>query len=103
MTEQDLIYALALQHVPKIGATTAKKLINHCGSAEAVLKEKKSNLLRIDGIGTITIEGLYDAIHFEEAENDKKQSHEIEHDSIVIQVLSIYKNACNGDVGKYQK
>jgi DNA processing protein len=42
MTEQDLIYALALQHVPKIGATTAKKLINHCGSAEAVFKGKKS-------------------------------------------------------------
>ena len=45
MTDQQLIYALALQHVPKIGATTAKKLINHCGSAEAVLKEKKSKIL----------------------------------------------------------
>ena len=45
MTEQQLIYALALQHVPKIGSTTAKKLINHCGSAEAVLKEKKAKLL----------------------------------------------------------
>lgn len=70
MTEQDLIFALALQHVPKIGATTAKKLINHCGSAEAVFKEKRSNLLKIDGIGTITIEGLFDAIHIEEATNE---------------------------------
>ncbi len=70
MTEQDLIYALALQHVPKIGATTAKKLINHCGSAEAVLNEKKTNLLKIDGIGTITINGLFDTIHLEEAENE---------------------------------
>ncbi|MBV7269211.1 DNA-processing protein DprA [Winogradskyella luteola] len=72
MTEQQLIFALALQHVPKIGATTAKKLINHCGSAEAVLKEKTSNLLKIDGIGTITIEGLFDKIHLEEAENELK-------------------------------
>lgn len=70
MTEQELIYTLALQHVPKIGSTTAKKLINHCGSAEAVLKEKKHNLLKIDGIGRVTIEGLFDAIHIEEAENE---------------------------------
>ena len=70
MTDQQLIYALALQHVPKIGSTTAKKLINHCGSAEAVLKEKKSKLLKIDGIGAITIEGLFDKIHLQEAESE---------------------------------
>ncbi|MCT4630157.1 DNA-processing protein DprA [Winogradskyella sp.] len=72
MTDQDLIYALALQHVPKIGSTTAKKLINHCGSAEAVLKEKKTSLLKIDGIGIITIEGLFNSIHLEEAEHELK-------------------------------
>ncbi len=72
MTDQQLIYALALQHVPKIGATTAKKLINHCGSAEAVLKEKRSKILKIDGIGTITIKGLFDKIHLEEAEQELK-------------------------------
>ena len=70
MTEDQLIYTLALQHVPKIGATTAKKLIAHCGSAEAVFKEKKSNILKIDGIGTLTIEGLFDRSHFEEATNE---------------------------------
>ncbi len=70
MTDQQLIYALALQHVPKIGATTAKKLITHCGSAEEVLKEKKTNLLKIDGIGTVTISGLFDKIHLEEAESE---------------------------------
>ena len=70
MTDQQLIFALALQHVPKIGGTTAKKLINHCGSAEAVLKEKKSNLLKIDGIGTITIDGLFNKTHLEDAENE---------------------------------
>ena len=44
MTENELIYTLALQHVPKIGATTAKKLIAHCGSAALVLKEKKREI-----------------------------------------------------------
>ena len=44
MTEEQLIYTLELQHVSKSGAITAKKLIAHCGSAEAVLNEKKSKL-----------------------------------------------------------
>lgn len=70
MTEQQLIYTLALQHVPKIGATTAKKLLAHCGSAEAVLKEKKTNLLKIDGIGTVTIQGLFDSAHIDAAKNE---------------------------------
>jgi DNA processing protein len=70
MTEAQLIFTLALQHVPKIGATTAKKLIAHCGSAEAVLKEKKGNLLKIDGIGTVTIEGLFGKHHLKAAENE---------------------------------
>ena len=70
MNEDQLISILTLQHVPKIGSITAKKLIVHCGSAEAVLKEKKTNLLKIDGVGTITIEGLFDSIHKEEAERE---------------------------------
>ncbi|HEX9601537.1 MAG TPA: DNA-protecting protein DprA, partial [Mariniflexile sp.] len=37
MTDNDLLYTLALQHVPNIGDITAKRLISHCGTAEAVL------------------------------------------------------------------
>lgn len=70
MTEQELLYALALQHVPKIGSTTAKKLIAHCGSPEAVFKERLSALLRIDGIGSIIIEGLQDMSHLKAAEQE---------------------------------
>lgn len=72
MTDQDLFYALALQHVPKIGDLTAKKLINHCGSAEAVLNEKKSNLLKIDGIGAIMTKGLFASKHLKAAEDELK-------------------------------
>lgn len=72
MTEQDLIYTLTLQHAPKIGDLTTKKLINHCGSAEAVLKEKKTNLLKIDGIGTTVIADLFNKQHITEAENELK-------------------------------
>src|SRR5690606_35004375 len=70
MTETDLLYTLALQHVPKIGDITAKKLIAHCGSAEAVFKEKKRNLLKIDGVGAILLEGLFEPVHLKEAEKE---------------------------------
>ena len=67
---EDLLYVLALQHVPKIGDLTAKKLIAKCGSAEAVLKEKKANLLKIDGIGLTIINGVFDKTHLIEAEKE---------------------------------
>lgn len=72
MTESDLLHLLALQNVAKIGDITAKKLINHCGSAEAIFKERKKDLLLIDGIGTTTISDLFGSYHFEEAEKELK-------------------------------
>lgn len=72
MTENKLLYALALQNVSKIGDITAKKLIQHCGSAEAVLKEKKINLLKIDGVGSILISDLFSKHHLIEAEQELK-------------------------------
>ena len=70
MTEKDLLYVLALQHVTNIGDVTAKKLISHCGSAEAVFKEKKQNLLKIDGIGSIVINDLFESNHHKAAEDE---------------------------------
>ena len=72
MTDHDILYVLALQHVPKIGDLTAKKLIGHCGSAEAVFKEKKHNLLRIDGVGEIVVKELFSHSFLEEAEQELK-------------------------------
>ncbi|TBV28235.1 DNA-protecting protein DprA [Meridianimaribacter sp. CL38] len=72
MNTEQLIYTLALQHVPNIGDITAKKLIKSCGSAEAVLKEKKQNLLKIDGIGSATISDLFNSSHIVAAENEIK-------------------------------
>jgi len=72
MTENNLLYALALQNVSKIGDITAKKLIQYCGSAEAVIKEKKKNLLKIDGIGSILISDLFSKHHLIEAEQELK-------------------------------
>jgi DNA processing protein len=70
MTERELLYTLALQHVPKIGDVTAKKLISHCGSAEGVLTERKNNLLKIDGIGSTILQNLFDRKHLKDAEQE---------------------------------
>ncbi|WP_397364263.1 DNA-processing protein DprA [Olleya sp. R77988] len=72
MKDDQLLHILALQHVSKIGDTTAKKLINHCGSAEAVFKEKKQNLLKIDGIGEIILSELHQSNLYEAAESELK-------------------------------
>lgn len=72
MTDNELLYVLALQNVSKIGEITAKKLITHCGSAEAVLKEKKQNLLKLDGVGSIIISDLFEKRHLIEAEEELK-------------------------------
>ncbi|WP_027138157.1 DNA-processing protein DprA [Gaetbulibacter saemankumensis] len=70
MSESDLLYILALQHVPNIGDITAKRLINHCGSAEAVIKEKKSNLLKIDNIGNWSLSELFNEQYLKDAEKE---------------------------------
>ncbi|MBT8325636.1 MAG: DNA-processing protein DprA [Winogradskyella sp.] len=106
MTQQELAYVLALVQVPKIGDTTAKKLINHCGSAEAVFKEKRSRLLKIDGVGTVTIDGLHDSIHMKEAMNELKF---IEKNNITVQYFTDatypdkLKHCIDGPVVLFQK
>jgi DNA processing protein len=70
MTETNLLYTLALQHVPNIGDILAKRLISHCGSAEAVFKEKKQALFKIDGIGSVILKDLLNANHLKEAEKE---------------------------------
>ncbi len=70
MKTADLQYVLALQHIPNLGDASAKKLIRYAGSAEAVLKEKKSALLKIDGVGAHKLQGLFDAEHLQAAEKE---------------------------------
>lgn len=72
MTKTELLYLMALQRVPNIGDISAKKLLSHFGSAEHIFKEKKSNLLKIDGIGLHTLKKLHSSIYLEEAEAELK-------------------------------
>lgn len=68
MNDSELLSVLALQNAPNLGDSTAKKLIRHLGSAEAIFKSKIGSLLKIDGIGNIKLAGLFDAERFRAAE-----------------------------------
>jgi DNA processing protein len=70
MTQNDLFYLLALQQVEGIGAITAKKLLQHFGSPEAIFQAKKTELAKIDGIGKSTIANLLKKDGFEQAESE---------------------------------
>jgi len=56
--ENDILYAVALNFVPKIGPTIARKLIEHFGSAEEVFLQKTKELKQLSGIGPTLAESL---------------------------------------------
>lgn len=51
-TQDQLLYEIGITLLPGVGDVNAKKLIAYCGGAEAVFKEKKFRLLKIEGIGS---------------------------------------------------
>lgn len=70
MEKESLIFYLALQQAEGVGAVIAKKLLVHCGGAEAVFKEKTSHLSKISGIGSKVTQALKDKSLFELAEKE---------------------------------
>ena len=68
LSQKELLYTLALQRTPNLGDTSAKKLLRAVGSAEAIFKEKKHNLLKIDGIGSFKLKNLNENQQLTEAE-----------------------------------
>ncbi|GAA4279467.1 DNA-processing protein DprA [Aquimarina mytili] len=70
MTVEKLIALLTLKKVPNLGDNSIKKLIREVGSAQEVLHEKTSNLLKIDGIGAVKIKDLHNPEHRKAADNE---------------------------------
>jgi len=68
--DKDLLYKIGLTFIDHVGHITSKVLISYCGSAEAVFKEKKQNLLKIPDIGEITAVSIVnqDILHLAEKE-----------------------------------
>lgn len=65
-----LLHQIALTRLPQVGAVTAKTLVSYCGSAEAVFRATKRELLRIPGIGHATVAGLRPAEALQQAERE---------------------------------
>lgn len=89
LPENELIYRIALQKLPNLGDLTAKKLIDRLGSAEAVFKAKKNQLLTIEGIGLHKLKHLHDSSYLDEAEKELNfiKSNEIQvwcHESLLF-------------------
>ena len=72
MNDQELLSILALQKIDGVGDIIAKKLLNHCGSAENIFKTKASQLSSIDGIGQFLIKNLKNTAVFLAAEQELK-------------------------------
>ncbi len=70
MSHDELYYTLALQKIDGVGAVVAKKLLNHCGSAQAIFEAKSSQLSGIDGIGSVLLKNLKDKSVFDKAERE---------------------------------
>nr|WP_294774327.1 DNA-processing protein DprA [uncultured Flavobacterium sp.] len=68
MNTTELFHILALLRIDGVGDVVAKKLINHCGSAENVFKAKLKELKAIDGVGEVLIKNLKDKTVFEKAQ-----------------------------------
>jgi DNA processing protein len=72
MTEQELFNTLALMRVEGVGDIVAKKLIGHMGSAEAVFKANRKQILSIEGVGEVLYNNLQNKDVFRLAENEMK-------------------------------
>lgn len=81
LSSTELLALLRLQKVPLVGDINAKRLLERCGTAEQVFKERKVTLQKIDGIGSALLSGLYDTVYLEEAEKELEfiQKSEIEY------------------------
>ncbi|NVN93883.1 MAG: DNA-protecting protein DprA [Bacteroidetes bacterium] len=65
-----LRYRIALSLIPGVGDIIGKKLISYCGGVEAVFKEKKSNLLKIPGIGETLVNSIVNHDMFERVDKE---------------------------------
>ena len=68
--EEQLKYGLSLGLANGVGNVHAKSLIGYCGSPKAVFDTKKSELLKIPGIGEFAAKAIVDFNDFQRAEQE---------------------------------
>jgi DNA processing protein len=70
MEVEELTHQIALTLVSGVGDKTAKNLIAHCGSAQAVFKEKPALLSKVPGVGVKSTKAFTKAEIFTRAEKE---------------------------------
>lgn len=69
-SDQELIYEIAVSLLPGIGSINGKKLIAYCGGPEAIFKQKRAHLEKIEGIGKKLTDSILNQNVIEEAEKE---------------------------------
>jgi DNA processing protein len=70
LQQQTLLYQIALTLIPNVGDVLAKNLISYCGGVEDVFKTKKSQLMRIPGVGEKIADSVFSFKNFSRAETE---------------------------------
>lgn len=65
-----LRYRIALTLIPGVGDIIGKKLVSYCGGVDAIFKEKKTNLLKIPGIGETLVNAIVNHDMFDRVEKE---------------------------------
>lgn len=68
--EKDLLYKIAITKIDKVGPITARNLISYCGGVREVFHARKKDLLKVPGVGAITISNLLSKESLLEAEKE---------------------------------
>ena len=65
-----MYHLIALTLIPGIGPVNAKSLLSYCGSAEAVFRTKKRQLLKVPGIGETVADAIVEHTVFDRVEQE---------------------------------
>jgi DNA processing protein len=68
--DQERLSFLALHQIAGIGDKLIKQLISYCGSADRVFKTPKGKLLKIPGVGEVTVAAIMEGRSFVFAESE---------------------------------
>lgn len=89
--DQERLSLLALYYAPGIGDKLLRQLIAYCGSAEQVFKIPKGKLLKIPGIGPVSVKSIKNKDTFNFAEKEL-----IEAEKKQVQILAFTDRAFPG-------
>ena len=67
-----MLYEIGLTYVPGIGYRTAKKLIQHFGSAQRIYEAKQEELAAVEGLRPAVIDAIFHSAGLKEAEKEMK-------------------------------